>query len=284
MSIRLPAPAKLNLCLNITGRRPDGYHELQTAIQFIDLCDELVFEPADEVVVECNGLDLPMADNLVYRAALALRQHTGTSQGVRVSVEKHIPSGGGLGGGSSDAATTLLALNRAWQLALSPDELAAIGLTLGTDIPVFVRGRASWAEGIGEQLQAVDFVEKYYVVVHPGVTVPTAAIYADPHLTRNGSPITIARFLRQGAGNACESVVRRRYPDVDQAANWLTGWGSVSMSGTGACLFLPVDTEEEALEIKRAAPGSWSVYLTRSMNLSPLLAAVDQEFGASPSW
>lgn len=287
--MRLPAPAKLNLFLNITGRRADGYHELQTAFQLIDLCDWLTFEPHESIIVDCPGIADPMEQNLAWRAAARLREQTGSGQGVRIRVEKHIPAGGGLGGGSSDAATVLVALNRLWGAGLDVDALAALGLTLGADVPVFIHGRSAWGEGIGEKLQAIDLPRKWFVVVHPGFAVPTPPIFAHPDLTRDASPITIARFLRQGAGNSCEPVVRALYPAVDEAVLRLGQLGSSSagparLTGTGACVFMPVDTEDEARRIAAAVPDRWSVFVARGINSSPLIAAVDREIGASPSW
>lgn len=274
--MKLPAPAKINLFLNIVGRRPDGYHELQTLFQLLDFGDELSFSPAEELSVACPGIDVPEEDNLVYRAARTLADFAGVNAGARIRVTKRIPDGGGLGGGSSDAATTLHGLNRLWGVGASVDDLARLGLALGADVPVFVRGRTAWAEGVGEQLEPVDLPEKWYVVLHPGVTVPTGAIFGHEDLTRNGSPITIARFLRQGAVNACESVVYKCYPAVEEAARWLGRMsesdGPASMTGTGACVFVPVDTEEKARAIVEAVPEKWSSFAAKGINLSPLLA------------
>lgn len=268
--LKLPAPAKINLFLNILARRPDGYHELQTVFQLLDFCDELTFEADSEVSVDCPGLDIPMASNLVYRAARALADSTGCDQGARISVKKRIPDGGGLGGGSSDAATALHGLNRLWALELGIDDLAKIGLTLGADVPVFVRGRSAWAEGVGEVLEPLDLPARWYVVVDPGVAVPTAEVFGHPDLTRKGTPITIARFLRQGAGNACESVVFRLYPVVEEAVRWLGQYGPAKMTGTGACVFVPVDTEDQARAIVETLPDPWSGFAARGINLSPL--------------
>lgn len=273
-ALHLKAPAKINLFLNITGRRPDGYHELQTVFQLLDYCDDVFFDLADVLTLECEGVDVPVEQNLVYRAAIGLQQATGCRQGAKLRVEKRIPDGGGLGGGSSDAATTLIGLNRLWGLGLGTDELAAIGLSLGADVPVFVRGRSAWAEGVGEELEPVDLPGQWYVVVHPGVAVSTPEIFGHPDLTRNGTPITIARFLRQGAGNACETVVRRLYPAVDEAARWLARFGPAQMTGTGACVFVPAETEQQASEIASAVPPPWSGFAARAINVSPAIGSV----------
>ena len=243
-----PAPAKLNLFLHILGRRPDGYHELQTCFQFVDLCDEISLEVrADGRIRRVAAIaDVAEEADLCVRAARALQSAAGCALGADISVLKRIPMGGGLGGGSSDAATCLVALNRLWQLRWPIDDLAALGLKLGADVPVFVRGRAAWAEGIGERLTPLypPFApsETNYLILKPNIGVSTAEVFQDIELTRNSAPITIHGFLASGGRNDCLSVVRRRYPEVARALDWLSGFGPARLTGTGACVFLACET------------------------------------------
>lgn len=277
LSLTLPAPAKLNLFLNIVGRRADGYHELQTVFQLINRCDTLRFELAPRgTEVSSNGLDLPMAQNLVFKAAERLRAVSGCDKGVAITLDKQIPSGAGLGGGSSDAATTLAGLNRLWHLGLDSAQLQAIGITLGADVPVFLFGDTAWAEGIGEKLQAIDLPEKWYLVIDPGCEVSTAGVFADADLTRSNTPITIARFLRHGAENVCEPVVRRAYPQVDAALHWLRRWGRAMMTGTGSCVFLAFDTETAANELLAKVPAEWTGFVASGTKQSPLHHAIER--------
>jgi len=246
-----PAPAKLNLFLHVTGRRADGFHELQTVFQFLDYGDELRFEIND--TGEISHLrpipGIADEDELCVRAASALQRQSGAGQGVAIEVTKRIPAGGGLGGGSSDAATTLIALNRLWGLGLSVDALAEIGLGLGADIPVFIRGQAAWAEGVGEQLQPVDLEEPWYLVLCPGVSISTAAIFSDPELTRDSPAITIRAFREGSTRNDLENLVRKRYPEVDKTLDWLARYGRPRMTGTGACVFMPVEDRRRGDEL-----------------------------------
>jgi len=277
LTLQLPAPAKLNLFFNIVGRRADGYHELQTVFQLLDFCDSLEFEPVDAgIYVDCAELDLPAESNLVFLAARRLQQETGFAGGIRIRLHKRIPAGAGLGGGSSDAATTLAGLNLLWDLEFADAELAAIGLALGADVPVFLYGRSAWAEGIGDRLQPIDLPKKWFVVVDPGCSVSTAEIFARPDLTRHGTPITIARFLQRGSTNVCEDVVRRLYPPVDRACRWLSQWGPARMTGTGACVFLAVESEAEARGIEAVVPPEWTAFVAEGMNESPLQRAMDR--------
>ena len=270
--LRLTSPAKLNLMLHITGRRDDGYHLLETVFQFIDLCDLLEFELDRSGELTRRALHTPVAeaDDLLLRAALLLRERCGVRQGVRITVDKRIPVGGGLGGGSSDAASCLLALNRLWGLGLDLPQLADIGLELGADVPVFVHGKAAWARGVGERLEAVELPLPYFVVIDPGVTVSTAQIFAAPELTRNCDPLTIRAFLRGSGGNVCEPVVRNRYPQVAEALDWLSRHGKARMSGTGACVFAAFDSHERAEEVKCRVPEKWVAYVARAMNDNPV--------------
>lgn len=269
-----PAPAKLNLFLHITGRRPDGYHELQTVFQFLDRADQLCFRPApDGRIFREQALEgVSGEQDLCLRAARLLQSEAGIREGVGIRLDKCLPMGGGLGGGSSDAATVLVALNRLWGAGLSPDDLATLGLRLGADVPVFVHGGAAWAEGVGERLTPVTLPEPWYLVVAPSVSVSTAAVFSDPELTRDSPPITIADFLSGAGRNDCEPVVRRRFPDVDQVFRRLEPFGTPRMTGTGACVFLTLDDADAARDVRGQLPAEWRVFLARGMNRSPLLA------------
>jgi 4-diphosphocytidyl-2-C-methyl-D-erythritol kinase len=272
-----PAPAKLNLFLHILGRRPDGYHELQSCFQFVDLQDEISIRVRDDAVihrlVEIPGV--PEESDLCVRAARALQAASGCALGADIGLLKRIPIGGGLGGGSSDAATCLVALNHLWGLHWPKEKLAAIGLKLGADVPVFVLGRVAWAEGVGERLTPLyppdAPPETNYLILKPNVSVPTAAVFQDPELTRNSAPITIHGFLASGGRNDCLRVVRRRYPEVARALDWLSAYGSARLTGTGACVFLACDTLERGREIMRELPPASEAYVARGLNDSPLL-------------
>jgi 4-diphosphocytidyl-2-C-methyl-D-erythritol kinase len=272
-----PAPAKLNLFLHIVGRRADGYHELQTCFQFVDLCDEITIEVRADGRIR-RVIDMPgVAEDadLCVRAARALQTAAACPLGADIRVLKRIPMGGGLGGGSSDAATCLVALNHLWQLDWSEDALAALGLTLGADVPVFVRGRTAWAEGIGERLTPlypplVPF-EANYLILKPNIHVRTAEVFQDPELTRNSAPITIHGFLESGGRNDCLGVVRRRYPEVARALDWLSSFGSARLTGTGACVFLACESKDRGREILGKLPPAFDAFLARGLNDSPLL-------------
>jgi 4-diphosphocytidyl-2-C-methyl-D-erythritol kinase len=272
-----PAPAKLNLFLHILGRRPDGYHELQTCFQFVDLQDEISIRVRDDAVinrlVEIAGVS--EESDLCVRAARALQAASGCALGADIGLLKRIPIGGGLGGGSSDAATCLVALNYLWGLHWPKEKLAAIGLKLGADVPVFVLGRVAWAEGVGERLTPLyppdAPAETNYLILKPNVSVPTAAVFQDPELTRNSAPITIHGFLASGGRNDCLGVVRRRYSEVAQALDWLSAYGSARLTGTGACVFLACETLERSREIMRELPAASEAYVARGLNDSPLL-------------
>jgi 4-diphosphocytidyl-2-C-methyl-D-erythritol kinase len=273
-----PAPAKLNLFLHITGRREDGFHLLQTVFQFLDYGDELYFTLRDDGVVS-RVSDLPgvaAESDLVVRAARLLQAETGCPRGVDIRVEKRLPMGGGLGGGSSDAATTLVALNALWRLGLPEERLAALGLGLGADVPVFVRGRAAWAEGVGERLEPVDLPEPWYLVLVPPVGVATAAVFGAPELTRDCPAITIRDFLAGMGENVCEPVVRRRFPAVAEALDWLAGYAPSRMTGTGCCVFAAFADESEARGVLAQLPAGWSGFVARGRNRSPLLERLER--------
>ncbi len=279
LSTNWPAPAKLNLFLHITGRRPDGYHSLQTVFQFIDLIDELDLRilDSDKVTRSSTLIDVAAEDDLVVRAARSLKEHTGSKLGVDISVNKIIPTGGGLGGGSSNAATTLVALNELWQCGLSSNELAAIGLSLGADVPIFVHGYAAWAEGVGEELTAIEPEECIYLLIHPGCSVATASVFNAEDLTRNTPPITIRDFLDRGGRNDCESVVQKHYKEVANALEWLGQFAPAKLTGTGACLFAPFSDSHAAIQVKEQLPETWQGYVVKGMNKSPLLERLATE-------
>ncbi len=270
-ALRLPAPAKLNLFLHVTGRRSDGYHTLQTVFQLLDFCDELEFVASTGPDIELAGgvPGVAAEDNLVVRAARALAARCAVRRGARIRLHKRIPHGGGLGGGSSDAATTLLALNRLWECGLSLEELAQIGVGLGADVPVFVHGRSAWAEGIGEQLAPIALPSRWYLVIRPGCAVNTAAIFADRELTRNTPLTTIAAFLTDGHRNDCEAVVRKKYPEVDRALAWLGTFGEARMSGTGSCVFAAFADAPAAREVAARVPAGWDRFVARGIDRSP---------------
>ena len=268
-----PAPGKLNLFLHVVGRRPDGYHLLQTAFQFIDLCDELTFWQRPEGVIERVGetTGVPAASDLALRAARSLAARHGVRAGVGIELRKRLPIQGGVGGGSSDAATVLIALNRLWRLDLSADVLAEIGLELGADTPVFVRGRAAWGEGIGERLTPAEFPCPAYLLVQPDVAIATAELFQAPELTRDSPILTMAGFLRTGGRNDFEPVVRRRYPAVADALDWLAQVAPARLTGTGSCVYAAMPDERTARGTLARLPAHWRGYVVRGLNRSPLL-------------
>ena len=276
-----PAPAKLNLCLHIVGRRDDGYHLLQSAMQIIDLCDELQFYRRPPGVIERIGGpdEIPADTDLIVRAARLLAIRYEVHAGVAIEIRKRIPIQGGLGGGSSDAATVLVALNRLWELDIHVDELAALGLQLGADVPVFVRGHSAWAEGVGERLTPSDFPERVYLVLKPAAGVSTAAIFQDPELTRNTPVTTIRDFLAGGGRNDCAPVVRKRSGEIAEALDWLGEFGEARLTGTGACVFVALDDEAAAQRAAARVPARWTGYVVRGVNRSPLLDRLAHEAG-----
>jgi 4-diphosphocytidyl-2-C-methyl-D-erythritol kinase len=269
-----PAPAKLNLLLHVTGRRADGYHELQTVFQFLDHADRLYFSVRDDGEIRRHGGPASVAPSadLCVRAAGLLQAHAGVLQGIDIYNKKVLPAGGGLGGGSSDAATTLWALNHLWGLELDSGELAGLGLQLGADVPVFLHGRAAWAEGVGEILTPINLPEPWFLVLNPNVSVSTAAVFSDAELTRDTPRMTIRAFLSGDGRNDCEAVVRRRYPEVAAALDWLNSYSPARMTGTGACVFAAFDAETEAREIAARVPSGWTAFVARGLNRSPLHA------------
>ncbi|MCQ4300482.1 4-(cytidine 5'-diphospho)-2-C-methyl-D-erythritol kinase [Pseudomonas songnenensis] len=271
-TLTLPAPAKLNLMLHITGRRADGYHELQTLFQFLDHGDELSFSLRADGEIRLHT-ELPGVDhdsNLIVRAARLLQRESGCPLGADIRLLKRLPMGGGIGGGSSDAATTLLGLDYLWNLHLGEECLAELGLSLGADVPVFVRGRAAFAEGVGERLQPVDLPEPWFLVIAPQVSVSTAEIFADPELTRNTSAITVRSLLAGGGHNDCQPVVEKRYPEVRNALSLLNKFVPARMTGTGACVFGSFPNEGEADKVRRQLPDTLPSFVARGRNVSML--------------
>ncbi len=269
-----PAPAKLNLFLHVTGRRADGYHLLQTVFRFIDFADTLHFGlRTDAEIRHLNPLPgVPADSDLTVRAARLLQAETGCSFGVDIRIDKHWPMGGGLGGGSSDAATTLIALNRMWQLGLSRERLQQLGLSLGADVPVFVFGRNAFAEGVGEALTHVNVPSPWYVVLMPQVEVPTAKIFAAEALTRNTLPIRMAAFPDVLTRNDLQPVVCEMFPQVQQSINWLSQFAEAKMTGSGACVFAEFDSQQSAQSVLESAPAEFKGVVARGLDQHPMLA------------
>ncbi|GLY62321.1 kinase [Pectobacterium brasiliense] len=273
-----PAPAKLNLFLYITGQRKDGYHLLQTLFQFLDYGDTLTIRPRDDeqinLLTPVDGVE--NEQNLIVRAARLLQQHCERHHphpaqfGADISIDKCLPMGGGLGGGSSNAATVLVALNHLWQSGLSVDALADLGLQLGADVPVFVRGHAAFAEGIGEQLTPANPPEKWYLIAHPGVSIATPLIFGDPELTRNSPIRDLETLLNQTFVNDCEAIARKRFREVEQLLSWLLEYAPARLTGTGACVFAEFDTEFAARQVLDQAPEWLNGFVARGVNISPL--------------
>ena len=277
--LRLPAPAKLNLMLRVVGRRPDGYHLLQTVFQFVDQCDWVVLRERRDGHIGLASLlpGVPEESDLTVRAAKLLRQAAGNEGlGVEIEVEKNLPMGGGLGGGSSDAATTLLGLNALWELGLSIETLAGLGLQLGADVPVFVRGYAAWGEGVGEDLTPLpELPEPWYVVVTPPCHVATGAIFSSPDLTRDNKPIKISDFVAGRQENHCLPVVAKLYPPIREAIEAVGEFAlQAKLTGTGACVFGSFNDENEAREAARKLSGRWRIFVAKGMNVSPAHSAL----------
>lgn len=267
-----PAPAKLNLMLHITGRREDGYHLLQTVFQFLDYSDQLSFEVTRNSKIHrltpIAGVDAEQ--DLIIRAARLLQQRSDCGQGAAISIHKRLPMGGGLGGGSSDAATTLVALNHLWGVGLPVDELARLGVELGADVPVFVHGRAAWAEGVGDILQPIKLPLPWYLVVKPPLDIATEKLFSDQELKRDCSPITIADFIAGDRLNVFTAVVKKRYPAVAEMMELLGKFGEARLTGTGACLFLSFETQQQAADTAQRIPQQWNSFVAQGSNRSPL--------------
>ncbi|MFK8257607.1 4-(cytidine 5'-diphospho)-2-C-methyl-D-erythritol kinase [Erwinia sp. AnSW2-5] len=280
-----PAPAKLNLFLYITGRRADGYHDLQTLFQFLDYGDTLKIEAnrLGELCLLTPVDGVPDEQNLIVRAAQLLREQAlahgvlPAHAGATLAVEKRLPMGGGLGGGSSNAATVLVALNHLWQTGFSFEQLAELGLQLGADVPVFVRGFSAFAEGVGEQLTPVSPKEKWYLVMHPGVSVATPVVFNDPELTRNTPKREISALLAAEFRNDCEAAVRNRFREVEQLVSWLLEYAPSRLTGTGACVFAEFDTEYAAKQVLELAPKGLQGFVARGVNVSPLHRTLSEQ-------
>ena len=271
MMIRVPSPAKLNLFLHITGRRPDGYHELQSIFQLIDLCDWLEFEQTDDQQIQIEGLSsVDLEQNLIYRAAQILQPYAKTPSGLLIRLEKNIPMGAGLGGGSSNAATTLIVLNQLWHCGLNFEQLAELGVKLGADVPIFVHGRNAWAEGIGEHLTFIDLDQKQFIVLKPDCFISTQQLFSQKTLTRDTKPSKFCAYQIKPSdfGNNFEPVARSLYPEVDEAMQYLDQFGVAKLTGTGACVFIEVTDDMNVTDILENAP--CKSYLVNSLQESPL--------------
>jgi 4-diphosphocytidyl-2-C-methyl-D-erythritol kinase len=267
-----PAPAKLNLFLHVVGRRADGYHEIQTVFQLVDLADRLFIAPRRDA--EIRRLDgpagIPPEEDLCVRAARRLQEASHVGRGADIRLDKHVPIQGGLGGGSSDAATTLVALNEIWGLRMAPSILVELGLGLGADIPFFIHGQTAWGEGVGERLTPLELPPKHYAIVFPGVGISTAEIFQAPELTRKTPETTIRGFLKAGGRNDCEPVVAGRSPEVRRALDWLGRRGSARMTGTGSCVFAAFDDRGSAQAALADLPRGWRGFVARGLDRSPL--------------
>lgn len=293
MTLSLLSPAKLNLFLHITGRRADGYHELQTLFQLLDYGDTLHFSRRedDQITLTPAIAGVTHHDNLIIKAALALKKHISSNSidssssgpnktnlsGIDIRLDKKLPMGGGLGGGSSNAATTLLALNHCWQAQLSIKELCEIGVKLGADVPVFINGLSAWAEGIGEKLQAIELPEQWFLVIKPNCHVSTVDIFSREELTRDTLAITVAHFFEQGGKNDCENVVCQAYSEVEKAIKWLNKFSDAKLTGTGACVFAAFSSENEAKVVLKQAialkkDDDWTCFVAKGINQSPIMS------------
>ena len=285
-SITLPAPPKLNLFLHITGRRDDGYHNLQTLFQLLDGGDQLTFSPTSDGRISLSPQLKGVAEeeNLVVRAALALQRQSNCSQGCNIHLDKRLPMGAGLGGGSSNAATALLALNKLWDCDLTAAELSLLGAQLGADVPVFVEGYSAFAEGIGDQLTPVEIPESWYLIVTPNCSVSTEKIFSHPQLTRNTSPIKIRALSEVQYRNDCQAIVEKLYPQVAEVVDWLRAYSEPLMTGTGASVFCRWATEAQAKEVLSRVPQHWNAFIARGVNHSLVHQKLKEFFiGASPS-
>ena len=271
-----PSPAKLNLFLHINQRRPDGYHELQSLFQLLDHGDTLYFTPnqSGEITIRDNTGLIPLKENIIYRAAVLLQEQTQCDLGCEISLNKILPMGGGLGGGSSNAATTLIALNYLWDLHLNEETLALMSLQLGADVPIFVKGYSAFAEGIGEKLTPIEMPEKYFLVVHPGIHISTARVFNHSALSRDTARIKPQDYRFEDTRNDCQSLVCEWYPDIAKSLSWLLEYAPSRMTGTGSCLFSIYETKQSATHTLQRLPEGWSGFVARGMNRSSLHAAL----------
>ena len=269
--IRVPSPSKLNLFLHITGRRPNGYHELQSIFQLIDLCDWLEFEQTEDEQIQIEGLaSVDLEQNLIYRATQMLKPYAKAFSGLKIRLEKNIPMGAGLGGGSSNAATTLIVVNQIWDCGLEIEQLAELGVKLGADVPIFVHGRNAWAEGIGEHLTFIDLDQKQFIVLKPDCFISTQLLFSQKTLTRDtkSSKFCAYQITPSDFGNNFEPLARSLYPEVDEAMQYLDQFGVAKLTGTGACVFIEVTEKMNVTDILENAP--CKSYLVNSLQESPL--------------
>ncbi|RBW42703.1 4-(cytidine 5'-diphospho)-2-C-methyl-D-erythritol kinase [Psychromonas sp. B3M02] len=270
--IRWPAPAKLNLFLYITGQRSDGYHNLQTLFQFIDRCDFLTINAnrSGEITISPEIAGVPLKSNLIYKAARLLKKHSNCPLGAHIELEKNLPMGGGLGGGSSDAATTLVALNYHWQLNLSKQTLAELGVSLGADIPIFIHGKAAIAEGVGEKLTSVNPPQPYYLVAMPSCHISTPAVFKNPSLKRDTKKLSHEQLMSNKWTNDCQPCVKKEYPEVAKTIDWLLEYAPTQMTGTGACVFSTFEHADDAELLAKKSPNWLNCFTTKGVNISPL--------------
>ncbi|MFH4512937.1 4-(cytidine 5'-diphospho)-2-C-methyl-D-erythritol kinase [Vibrio alginolyticus] len=283
LSTRWPSPAKLNLFLYINGRTENGYHELQTLFQFVDHGDELTIQAnhSGDITISPEIEGVPLQDNLIWKAATALQAYSNCPFGAHIELQKELPMGGGIGGGSSNAATALVALNYLWQLNLTDDELAEIGLKLGADVPVFVRGFAAFAEGVGEKLSPAYPEEKWYLVVRPNVSIATVDVFCHPDLTRNTPKRDLETLLNTPSVNDCEKIVRMLYPEVDKQLSWLLQYAPSRLTGTGSCVFAEFSSKSEAETILAQLSDKVSAFVAQGRNISPLKETLAEYQSAS---
>ncbi|MBF7683359.1 4-(cytidine 5'-diphospho)-2-C-methyl-D-erythritol kinase [Acinetobacter sp. B5B] len=270
MQIKVPSPAKLNLFLHITGRRSDGYHEIQTIFQLIDLYDWLTFTPTHTSHISIDGVDIQPQDNLIYKAAQCLKDSAKNHHGVHIQLEKNIPMGAGLGGGSSNAATTLIALNTLWNCGKSTQQLADIAATLGADIPLFIHGQNAWAEGIGERITPINLPQKQFIVLKPDCFISTQLLFSQKTLTRDAKPSKFCAYQQQPSifGNCFEPLAKKLYPEVNEALLYLNQFGEAKLTGTGACVFVEVKSNMNTHDILSHSP--CKSYMVNSLNISPV--------------
>lgn len=271
-TIRWPAPAKLNLFLYITGQRADGYHELQTLFQFIDRCDYLTITAnlSGKITISPALIDVPLESNLIYKAAMLLKTYSQCELGADIVLEKNLPMGGGLGGGSSDAATTLVALNYHWNLQLDDDVLSAMGKSLGADVPIFIHGKAAIAEGVGEKLSSVEPTQSHYLISVPTCHISTPAVFKNPDLKRDTKKLSHQKLMSNKWTNDCQPCVKKHYPEVAKTIDWLLEYAPTQLTGTGACVFSTFDHANEAELLAKKTPEWLNCFTTTGLNTSPL--------------
>jgi len=276
--LKLPSPAKINLFLHVVGRRKDGYHQLQTAFQFLDFSDQMVFTLRDDSKIKLLTPIVGVADddNLIVRAAKLLQTHTGCKFGANIQIEKQIPMGAGLGGGSSNAATTLIALNNLWKININRFDLIKLGTQLGADVPIFLYGHAAWAKGIGEIFTPVQLPEPWYCVVIPPCHTSTQRIFSDPLLSRNTAPSTVENFLNSPqpllyGQNDCQPISCKLYPEIAQALQWLEQFAPAKMTGTGSCVFASFSNYAKASSVLKQLPDRYQGFIAKGLNQSPTL-------------